>query len=207
MRSYLAASFFLLWPGGCNRTEEPPSIPFSSSRPSTAAHPQNPGEAPPEPQSEPSCLIPTASEPSPTATAADECPEDPLTTAPLLPRGDVTFVDAPGTPRVEVEIARTERHRARGLMYRTSLPEQAGMLFSWPDERVRSFWMRNTCIPLDMLFITQDGTIVGILEHVPTMNEASRSIPCPAAHVLEVNAGWTRERGIKAGQRVDIATH
>lgn len=78
------------------------------------------------------------------------------------------------------------------------------MLFSWSDERVRSFWMHNTCIPLDMLFLAKDGTITGILEQVPVLNDEPRSIPCPAAHVLEVNAGFCRKKGIAPGQHVRV---
>lgn len=89
-------------------------------------------------------------------------------------------------------------------MYRTVLPEDHGMLFSWPNEQVRAFWMMNTCIPLDMMFIAADRTILGILEEVPVLNRASRSIPCPAAYVLEVNAGYSRRHGIKPGMHVEI---
>lgn len=78
------------------------------------------------------------------------------------------------------------------------------MLFSWPLEEQRTFWMRNTCIPLDMLFIAADGTILGILEQVPVMNDGPRTVPCPAAHVLEVNAGWCRKRAVRAGMRVEF---
>lgn len=90
-------------------------------------------------------------------------------------------------------------------MYRTHMPDNAGMLFDFPGQpKVQSFWMRNTCIPLDMLFIQEDGFITGILENVPTLNEASRSIPCPVRYVLEVNAGWTRKNGVRAGQFVKL---
>jgi uncharacterized membrane protein (UPF0127 family) len=89
-------------------------------------------------------------------------------------------------------------------MYRTSMPEGSGMLFSWQDERVRSFWMHNTCIPLDMLYITKDGTIAGILEQVPTLNDAPRGIKCPVAHVLELNAGWARSHSVAPGMKVKI---
>lgn len=89
-------------------------------------------------------------------------------------------------------------------MYRTTMDQDQGMLFEFPDERRRAFWMKNTCIPLDMLFVDRGGTIVGILENVPTLNLASRGVPCPAAYVLEVNAGWTREHGVFAGQHLDI---
>ena len=84
-------------------------------------------------------------------------------------------------------------------MYRTSMPEEQGMLFSWSDESPRTFWMHNTCIPLDMMFITREGTFAGILEQVPTLNDDPRGVPCPAAYVLEVNAGWSRAHGIKSG--------
>jgi uncharacterized protein len=78
------------------------------------------------------------------------------------------------------------------------------MLFSWTAESARTFWMHNTCIPLDMLFIAADGFITGILEQVPTLNDDPRGVPCPAAHVLELNAGWTRAHGVRAGMRAVI---
>ena len=84
------------------------------------------------------------------------------------------------------------------------MPKDHGMLFSWETEEVQSFWMRNTCIPLDMLFIARDNTIAGILEQVPTLNEDPRSIPCPVAHVLEVNAGYCRKHGVRAGQKIAL---
>ena len=86
--------------------------------------------------------------------------------------------------------------------YRTHMQTDQGMLFSWNNQEVRTFWMHNTCLPLDMLFIAADGTIAGVLEQVPTLNDASRTIPCPVAHVLELNAGWARAHGVKAGQKV-----
>lgn len=89
-------------------------------------------------------------------------------------------------------------------MYRTEMPEDEGMLFSWPDESQRSFWMRNTCIPLDMMFVATDLTIVGIVEQVPVLNEQSRSVKCPSRHVIEVNAGWSRKNGVEPGQRVAL---
>jgi uncharacterized membrane protein (UPF0127 family) len=150
----------------------------------------------------PSCVIPLAEEPLPQASPATNCPTDPVTAPPELGRGYVTFSEAPGAPRVGVEIADSGAERERGLMYRTSMPEEQGMLFSWSDERVRTFWMRNTCLPLDMLFITRDGFIAGILEQVPVMNDSPRSVPCPAAHVLELNAGYSRSHGLKPGMRV-----
>jgi uncharacterized membrane protein (UPF0127 family) len=118
----------------------------------------------------------------------------------------VRFVDAPSKPQVSIERALDDEARALGLMFRSSMPKDSGMLFSWDEDDVRSFWMQNTCIPLDMLFIAADGTIVGILEQVPTLNTAPRSVPCPSRHVLELNAGWAREHGVAPGQRVQIQT-
>lgn len=136
---------------------------------------------------------------------ASECPSAPGE-GPTLPRATVQFVDAPGKPEVSVERALDDDMRALGLMYRTHMDDDRGMLFTWDEEETRSFWMRNTCIPLDMLFIASDGTIVGILEQVPTLNTLPRSVPCPAQHVLELNAGWARKHGVAPGQRVQIET-
>jgi hypothetical protein len=89
-------------------------------------------------------------------------------------------------------------------MYRKSMPEDHGMLF---DLRVRDehpFWMHNTCIPLDLIHIDDDGVIVGILENAPTLNDVSRTVGCASRYVLEVNAGWSRRHGVKAGQHMSI---
>jgi len=121
-----------------------------------------------------------------------------------LPHGWVSFVDAPGAPRVAVEVAATDDARERGLMYIRTLPDDQGMIFDWTDASLRSFWMHNTCIPLDMLFIGADSTIAGILEQVPPLDEAPRGVPCPVTHVLELNGGWARGHGVRPGQRVRI---
>jgi uncharacterized membrane protein (UPF0127 family) len=141
--------------------------------------------------------------PAPIAGKAKQCPKDPTGNL-KLPLGKITFSDAPGSPQVDVELARDEASRERGLMYRTSMPESHGMLFSWDDERVRNFWMHNTCIPLDMLYVTKEGVISGILEQVPTLNDAPRGVQCPVAHVLELNAGWARAHGLAPGMKLKI---
>ncbi len=142
--------------------------------------------------------------PAPQTSKALECPLA-SAPAPALPRGHVVFDDAPRRPRVEVELAQTDGARERGLMYRTRMGEYEGMLFSWDEESPRSFWMHNTCLPLDMLFIAKSGVIAGVLEQVPVLNDIPRGVPCPVAHVLEVNAGWVRAHGGKPGQRITIA--
>ncbi len=155
---------------------------------------------------QPACMVPTPEQSPPVAHPASkaDCPKDPLASPPDLPHGYVDFVGAPGKPRAAVELAKTPDSRERGLMYRMHMPDDQGMLFSWNNDEIRRFWMHNTCIPLDMLFIARDGTIAGVLEQVPVLNDDERSVPCPAAHVLELNAGWARSHGVKAGEKVEI---
>ncbi len=196
---------------GCGRTEEPPGRTAVASR-APAPEPelqatQATGGGPPAVAPKPTaqrCMIPLQDPPAPKARAANRCPKA-ANPGPTLPKAQVRFVGAPGKPSVEVEVAEQPGHRERGLMFRTKMGADQGMLFTWPQESQRSFWMRNTCLPLDMLFIAADGYIVGALEQVPVMNEAPRSIPCPAMHVLEVNAGYLREHGVRPGQLVEIA--
>ena len=85
-------------------------------------------------------------------------------------------------------------------MFRTSMDADHGMLFDFGERNVQQFWMHNTCIPLDMLFVDEDGFIVGIVENAPTLNDESRGVGCPSRYVLEVNAGWSRRHGVRAGQ-------
>jgi uncharacterized protein len=183
----------------CNRAGEP----HSSGDAQVAAQPLGSAvNAPPLAASTAhgpaACVVPMADEPARRAPNALHCPADP--DGPGEPEhGFVVFSDAPGSPRLDVELARTEAEKERGLMYRTKLPDAQGMLFAWNNEEPRTFWMHNTCIPLDMMFIARDGTITGILEQVPTLNDEPRGVPCPAAYVLEVNAGWSRSHGVKPG--------
>jgi uncharacterized membrane protein (UPF0127 family) len=149
------------------------------------------------------CIVPLPEVPPPKAPRANSCPKS-EGAVPTLARTSLSFPDAPGAPTLSVEIAQSDSEHARGLMYRTHLPENDGMIFAWPTEQRRAFWMRNTCLPLDMLFITRHKIIAGILEQVPVLNEEPRTVPCPAAYVLEVNAGWTRRHGIKPGTRIAL---
>jgi hypothetical protein len=156
------------------------------------------------------CLRPTPESPARTYDGpipAVGCPDDPGP-KPALALGAVRFPDVPATEgstlEVGVEIARRDEDRQRGLMYRTSMAKDAGMLFVFEEPRELSFWMKNTCIPLDMLFIDEDGTIVSIQENVPTLTQSTFTSGCPARFVLEVNAGWTRQHGVKAGQKVTL---
>ncbi len=107
---------------------------------------------------------------------------------------------------VIAEIADDDRERTIGLMNRTSLAPRAGMLFVWDDEKQRSFWMKNTLIPLDMIFIAANGTIVDITTMQPCKSLFCESYKSkePAKYVLEVNAGFAEEHDVKIGDFVDI---
>jgi uncharacterized membrane protein (UPF0127 family) len=185
----------------------PPSAPAASTPPAasaaaTATSPTTPAIEPTELPKAP-CITPLAKTPPPEAKPAQHCPKD-TGTAPKLERRTLRFVDSAGAPKLKVEMARAPSEHERGLMFRTKLGELEGMLFEWPSEAPRVFWMRNTCIPLDMLFINKDGVVVGIQENVPTLNEAPRTVPCPAAYVLEVNAGWCRRHEIEPGMHMKV---
>ncbi|HEX6273470.1 MAG TPA: DUF192 domain-containing protein [Polyangiaceae bacterium] len=160
--------------------------------------------APVEPSNTGRCVEELRSSPPQKAGKAASCPRDPEPPGAPLARGKVTFPSARGAPALGVEVARTKREIRRGLMYRTSLGRDRGMIFSFGDERRRHFWMKNTCLPLDMLFLAKDGTVVGVLEQVPVLNEEPRSVGCPAAYVLEVNAGWSREHGVTPGMKASL---
>jgi hypothetical protein len=105
---------------------------------------------------------------------------------------------------VEVEIADDKAEQRRGLMERTELAENAGMLFVFDREEPRSFWMRNTLIPLSIAYIASDGRIVDIQDMQP-LDETSHPSAEPAQYALEVNQGFFAERGIEVGNVVEIS--
>ncbi len=114
----------------------------------------------------------------------------------------VVVKSATGDHAFTVEVVDTPETRAQGLMFRTALAPDAGMLFDFKESRPVSFWMQNTLIPLDMLFIRTDGTIANI--HVNAIPRDTTSIPSdgPVRFVLEIPGGRSTELGIKAGDRV-----
>lgn len=139
--------------------------------------------------------------PPPASAAA--CPPDP-DGIPKLKTAQVAFPEAPSAPKVEVELVSSEQEIQRGLMYRRTMAEDHGMLFRLVDRRDHTFWMHNTCMALDMLFVDDDGMVVGIVEGATPLTDATRSVGCPSTWVLEVNAGWCRRHGVRAGQKMGI---
>lgn len=106
---------------------------------------------------------------------------------------------------VRVEIADTDAERARGLMGRTELAEDRGMLFVFEDEQIRSFWMRDTLIPLSIAFMDSGGRIVDIQDMKPLDDEPPNYVSAePAQYALEVNQGFFEERGVEVGDRVRL---
>lgn len=160
------------------------------------------------------CLTPTPATPKRTATPGPDgrCPRDPEATPPRLRAGKVTFATgegngaiAPSKPFViDVEIAEDDKFRQRGLMFRKQMADDHGMIFVFQEREEHSFWMHNTCIPLDMIFVDEDGFIVGIEENTPTISDDTFSPGCPSKYVIEVNAGVARAHGVKAGQWVKM---
>lgn len=124
--------------------------------------------------------------------------------APAIPAGLETLEIASktGVHAFSVELATTEAEREKGLMYRKSLPEGQGMLFDFQRDQEVGFWMKNTYIPLDMIFIRSDGRIWRIAENTEPLSE--RIVPSngPVRAVLEVIGGTARKLGIAPGDRV-----
>lgn len=109
------------------------------------------------------------------------------------------------TPPIFIEIADDPFEQTKGLMYRSSLEWNNGMLFAFENEEIRSFWMKNTLIPLDMVFIDKDLKIVDIIENAQpckTNNCPSHVSNQPAKYVLEVNAGYVKENKISVGDTI-----
>ena len=132
--------------------------------------------------------------PLPGAASAEDGPRPATDT--VIVRSDT------GTRTFRVEVARTGPQRMRGLMFRRHLAADAGMLFLFDREAPVSMWMRNTYIPLDMLFIARGGRIVRIAERTVPLSEVSIPSGGPVVAVLELNAGTVSRLGIRPGTRV-----
>jgi uncharacterized protein len=119
-------------------------------------------------------------------------------------RPQVSISDAQGSTKaiVQVEIAETVEARAVGLMYRQKLAQDAGMLFVFKLPQHLAFWMKNTEIPLDMIFAAADGRVAGIVANAEPFSERPLSVAGDSKYVLEVNGGFARRHGIKPGDRM-----
>jgi uncharacterized membrane protein (UPF0127 family) len=111
------------------------------------------------------------------------------------------FLRKTGPLQVDLELAQTPQEIEQGLMYRTHLPPNTGMLFTFPTESHRSFWMRNTLVPLDMIFINSAGRIVNIEHEAPPKSETLRHSKEPVQYVVELPGGTAKSQGIQIGDR------
>jgi uncharacterized membrane protein (UPF0127 family) len=114
-----------------------------------------------------------------------------------------TLHTATGDWRFTVEIADTDSERAQGLMYRQELAPDAGMLFDFEEERPVAFWMQNTLIPLDMIFIAADGTVRSFHERARPLDPTSIPSGAPVRFVLEIPGGRAAEIGLAVGDRLE----
>lgn len=136
-------------------------------------------------------LLMTASTPAFAQQAQTGLPTEPLT----IRSGDTMH-------EFVAEIAATDSQRAKGLMFRKQMSATTGMLFIFESEGERYFWMKNTPLPLDIIYIASDGTIVSIAADTTPFSESVIPSGAPAKYALELNAGTAVRLGIKAGDIV-----
>jgi uncharacterized membrane protein (UPF0127 family) len=106
-----------------------------------------------------------------------------------------------------VEMATTPLQQEIGLMFRKEMPKDHGMLFVFSDDEPRTFWMKNTLLPLDILFVKADGIVTKVSENTVPMTETPIPSGEPVRYVLELNAGVAKEEGIVTGTRLDTNRH
>jgi hypothetical protein len=115
---------------------------------------------------------------------------------------ELTIISATGPHRFKVELAETPEQMTQGLMFRTSLAPDAGMLFDYQQPTAATMWMRNTLIPLDMLFVDGQGRIVNIHERAVPQSLDVIAAAAPIRAVIELNGGTAARLGIEPGDRV-----
>jgi uncharacterized membrane protein (UPF0127 family) len=140
-----------------------------------------------------SCLV---------ALPADALGRRPPDLFPGLPRAEVQAVTATGTHRFQVWIAADDRSRARGLMHVRALPANHGMLFLFERPQIASFWMKDTPLSLDLVFIRADGVVVNVAANATPLSLDPISSTAPVKAVLELVAGTAARIGLGAGNRI-----
>lgn len=121
-----------------------------------------------------------------------------------LMRQHVTFLTESGDAQFWLEQALTPKAQARGLMFRRSLNAAGGMIFAFTDEAPRQFWMKNTYIPLDMIFVGTDQHVVGVVHNAEPQSLTERGPAAPCRYVIELAAGTAQRLGIHTGTEVRI---
>lgn len=144
-----------------------------------------------------SCRQPAQPAPSSPPAVADAGPQV---------QGPAVILHPQGRPAVtvRVEVARTPAVRERGLMFRREMAPNSGMIFVFPRPEHQVFWMHNTLIPLDMVYIRADRTVLGIVKNATPETDDPREVPGDSSFVLEVNGGQCDRWGLRAGDTVDL---
>ena len=141
---------------------------------------------------------------SKTVRTSHETQNQSSTEIPFTQEGYLWFIDSKGDTlkKIELEIADNDFETQRGLMDRRSMKEDQGMLFIFDDMSMRSFWMKNTYIPLDIIFVTDKMEIESIQANTTPFSQQSVPSNGPAQYVVEVNAGFSQAYGIGAGTKI-----
>jgi uncharacterized membrane protein (UPF0127 family) len=132
-------------------------------------------------------------------------PKSEMTEYNFTKEGELVFSDSTGfqKAKIDIEIADDDYQRELGLMNRKSMQENQGMLFIFPFERYQSFWMRNTFISLDMIFVDANKTIVTIHKNTQVLSDQSYPSSKPAKYVVEVIAGFSDKNNIQVGDKIE----
>lgn len=142
---------------------------------------------------------------NPAPATSNDAPPPRVTPEPAATRGPTATIQTQRGPvHVQLEVARTPAVRERGLMFRRDMADDHGMIFVFPRPEHQVFWMHNTLIPLDMIFIRADRTILGIVKNATPETDDPREVPGESMYVLEVNGGWCDRHGVADGQRVEL---
>ncbi len=124
----------------------------------------------------------------------------------LISHKPLSYVEIKGK-KIKVEIADSQAEMEKGLIHRENLGENSGMLFIFPDSEIRSFWMKNTLISLDIIFVDENLEIVDIKNALPCSSEpcALYTSSLPAKYVLEVNSGFSEQNNLTIGEEVSLS--
>ena len=139
-----------------------------------------------------------------TATQANS--NDLTTEVQFKKEGELKFLDGKTEKlisKIDIEVAQTPDEEQQGLMFRRSMADSLGMLFVFDVEEQQSFWMKNTYIPLDIIYVGAKKEIVSIAQNCKTLSEESIPSEGPAKYVVEVNGGYSAKQGLKKGDKID----
>ncbi len=143
-----------------------------------------------------------------TSCGDDDKKQEVIETDPInfTKEGELYMIKASGDTlkKLDIELAESDYEHQTGLMYRESMEDDQGMLFIYDDERVRSFYMKNTYIPLDIIYYAADSTLVSIQKNTTPRDETSLPSEGPAKFVLEINGGLSDAWGVEQGDKISF---